>query len=60
MLTGGLNMTPLVFIILCSFFLGGIVRSWINEEKLDVWDKIGLVTHPIAITICSLAILNKG
>jgi hypothetical protein len=52
-------MTALGFIILCSFFLGGTVKSWIDGGKLDIWDKAGMVLHPIAITICSLSILQQ-
>ncbi len=59
MLTGGLYMMTLFFIILCSFFLGGTVKSWIDGGKLDIWDKAGMVLHPIAITVCSLSILHK-
>jgi hypothetical protein len=47
----------LYFLVLSSFFLGGVVRQWLLEHPLDVWDKIALIVHPVVILVI---LINKG
>lgn len=46
------------------FFLGGNIRKWTLGHKLDVWEKAGMVLHPLVILMglvnVFMALGNKG
>lgn len=49
----------LAFALASSFFLGGNIRKWMLGHDLDLWERTGMILHPVVIGL-GIANVLKG